>query len=381
MGLSFTSTSRIISEIYKSGLISMAGKQDNPKGVRGRKADFVQLNQKAGVVCAIDLAGLDIRVALSDLSNRILVEGRIPHVRFIDETVLEQVVATIKTLLSSKEVAGIPLLCICISSQGKINKNTYDYYYVRRIKDYEKLNLKTFFQKYFPVDVYVYNDIHIGCVGEKMYGIVPKDAHNILFAFLDEAAGFALILDDRLYEGTHGFAGEAESYNPVDEISSDPHRCTFYAVSQIYLDVKKAVEKEPLHPLHGKEVFSFEDLVALYQKGDSLVENIVNASAKINAMQFLFIADLLDLDHIVVYGKILDFGDKYKSLLLRCFKEYDGNRCTTEILFSRLQEGAALLGAMYQGSNLYLLKRFGDMTRKRTSHQDYDVRKFFGNNI
>jgi hypothetical protein len=42
---------------------------------------------------------------------------------------------------------------------------------------------------------------------------------------------------------------------------------------------------------------------------------------------------------------------------------------------------ANLLGAVYQGANLYWLRQFGELTAKRTRSRDYVVSEHFGDNL
>jgi N-acetylglucosamine repressor len=381
MGLSFTAVTKIVSEVCKSGLFLMIPGDIGRKKKRGRKPFYVGLNTAAGLVCSIDLSGIRASVCLADLSNKIVIEGKSEEVRLIDRPFLASITDLIQSLLASNEAQGRPLLSICIASQGKIDKKTFDYYFVRRVVDYQHLNLSTYFRDIFHVNVFVYNDIQLGCIGEKIYGSIPTGAQNSMFSLLDEAAGCALILNGELYVGSSGFAGEMAAFNALDPYSSDTYRWQFYTASQIYMDLIKLVEQHPEHPLHGKANFTFSDIVELYQQKDPLVCSLVERSVELNALQYIAIADLLDLEAIVVYGKMLQLGESYTSGLVEAFHRYDANHRQTKILFSQLGDKASTLGAIYQATNLYFLERFGEMTQKRTNLTDYDVGRFFGNNV
>lgn len=381
MGVAFTSVVRIVNEVTKSGIATATQTIKEPKGKRGPKPVYVKLNEEIGVICAIDMAGMDTVIALGDISNHIVVTDRIKNVDRINEDLLKEITLRIKKLLASPAVKGRPLLGICISCNGKIDKDTNAFYYVLRVDDYEHLNLRDYFRSCFNVDVNVFNDVHLGLVGEKMFGVIPNDSQDVLFAFLDEAVGFSLILNGDLYGGAHGFAGEAADIKPIDEFSKNKLVISFSDVQDIRSNIKKAIKDRPNHPLYGVETYNFDEIVELYKQGEPIVGKIVDDSAKINAIRFLSIAELLDLQYIVINGKILDFGERYLNLLVSSFKNYDKLRCQTTFLFSPLKNTAALKGALYEGNNLFLLKLFGEMAKTRANMPEYDVSKVFGNNI
>lgn len=384
MAISYTAVVKIITELIENGLVKVVpdpAEKVKRKNVKGRKPVLVELNKNEGVVCAIDLSRRDISLCLADVSNHIIVRGVIENVVIITQKVLERIVVQIKKLLADPLVQGLPLLSICISSPGKIDKETNNYIYAPKIENAEKVNLPNFFSAYFPVDVYVYNDVNLGCVGEKYFGCIPKDAKDVFFVFCDMTSGSGLILNGQLYEGFNGFAGEFSHFHAIDDYSKASHSGQVFTVGNIFADIQEQVQRNPDHPLFGKKHYDIEEIKNLFFQDDPLVVNSVAKSAKYNALELLSVTNLLDLEYIVIEGKITEFGERYKEMLIKYFNAYDANHNHPKILFSSLNSDANLLGAVFQGTNMFLLKRFGDMTKKRTSTPDYNVQYYFGNNV
>ena len=244
MSLSYTALVKIIDELSSNGLLYVT--QDlsckKRKNAKGRKPVLVSLNSKEGVVCAIDLSRRDISICLADLSNRIIVRDSLEDVAIITSKTLDRVVQKVKKLLALPEAEGLPLLSICISSPGKIDKTTGAYIYAPKIANAEQVNLPSFLKSHFGVDVYIYNDVNLGLVGEKSFGCIPKDAQDVLFAFCDMTSGSGLMLNGQLYEGFNGFAGEFAHYHSVDELSKKSRSGKLYTVGEIYLDIKESIE-------------------------------------------------------------------------------------------------------------------------------------------
>jgi Transcriptional regulator/sugar kinase len=156
---------------------------------------------------------------------------------------------------------------------------------------------------------------------------------------------------------------------------------SFFDLSDIREALDKALAEVPDHPLKKKNRYTTSDVVALFEAGDPLVTSILDRSARYNAIELLAVANFLDVDYLVLQGRILTFGERYHALLNHYFALYDLNHNQAKIVFSTLGSRANLLGAVYQGGNIYWLKRFGEMTAKRTTSGDYDVTVYFGDNI
>jgi predicted NBD/HSP70 family sugar kinase len=383
LGLSNTAIKKIVVELLNNKLISYDRSKDDtaPSKKKGRKPIPFCLNKNKGLVAAIDLSGRDMSLCLANLGNEILVRSFVKDVLYIDEKVLLRIVDCLRDMLNDKKVKGMSLLTICISSPGKIDKATGGYFYAPRIIDYKNINLPKFFSKYFNVDTYVYKDTNLGCVGEKRFGVIPNDAKNVYFAFVDITSGSSLIIDGKLYEGSNGFAGELSDYRPVDGPSKESRNGKFYTITEIFADIIQRSKTHPEHPLYGKEVLHLQDVVDLYNKRDSLVTAAVNLSAKYNAIEMLAVTNLLDLDYIVIEGRILEFGETYEQLLIKDYNEYDANHNSAKILFSSLNYEANLLGAAYQGTTMFFLKRFEEMAMERTNSRNYNARKYFENKM
>jgi predicted NBD/HSP70 family sugar kinase len=380
LSLSFTAIAKIVNELCESGLTIMLPGHPDPEKKAGRRPAFVALNNKLGVFAAIDFSNRDIGIALSSLDDTILIEESLEEDDLISEETLAKVARKIETLLTAKNVAGMPLLGVCISTPGLLDSEG-NYIFAHRIADYQHLNMKRYFSAHFHVDVSVYHDVKLGCVGERVFGAIPKEAQNVYFAFIDNDAGSSFFLNGHLYSGAHGLAGEVNDLKGIDEESKSSRNGQFFTLEDIRDEVKKSLAKVAKHPLKGQKHYHVKDLAALYLSGDEIVSAAVDKSARYNAIQLLSIANLLDVEYLVIQGRILEFGESYRNLLIHYFSAYDMNRSTAKIVFSSLGSRANLLGAVYQGANIYRLKRFGEMTAKRTLSEDYDVREYFGDNI
>ena len=375
LGLSNTAIEKVVDELYDAKILTKA--EYTAKKTKGRTPNLFKINVNLGVIAAVDLSGRDIVYCLSDLANRILIKDKIENVNYVTIDIVNMIINGIKKMLENEKIEKRPLLNICISSPGKIDRKTKKYIYAPRIDDYKNLNIYEIFKNSFNVEVYIYNDVNLGLLGEKALGNILDDYRNVYFAHIDITAGSALMLNNKIYIGTNGFAGEIADYKEIDDISTNNYSGRLYTITEIYIDIINKVKNIPLHPLHNMEILKLQDVCDLFLSNDKIVTDAIEKSAKINAIQFLSVANLLDLDVIIIEGNILNFGDKYKEMLEKYYKMYDKNHITTSLKFSTLNTSSILLGAMYQGISMFYLNEFEKMVANRTNNQSYNIENYF----
>lgn len=336
---------------------------------RGRKRVLYALNDEIGVFAVIDFSGRDIVVVISDMSNRIIARDIVPNVLYIDANTLKEAAEKIRGLLSKRKLEDKQLLGIALSSPGKFDKNTYDFINAPRIKNFRHLNFKKFFENEFGVRVDMYNDINMGLRGEIVFGSIPKTAENVFFAYIDITAGSALMLNGEYYLGSNGFAGELPNLNELDEYST-LWGGKFFTITDIFKEIQD-ISKSSKDSFYSQNEYRLDEIIERYQSNDPIVLSAVDKSAKINAIELLTMANMLDLDCICIEGRILDFGKAYYDSLLKYFRLYDANFNTVNIITSSLNHDANILGAVDQASKNYLLSRFVEIAKKRKTSATY----------
>lgn len=379
LSLSNPALKLITEELLEEKLIVPYVNLNKGKKGRGRQRVLYTVDNDIGVFAAIDLSGRDMVFCISDASNQILIRDTVKHVIYIDEDVLKEISRKLKNMLLSDVVNNRPLLGICISSPGKFDKLTHDFISAPRVKDCRTLNIQKYFENEFHVQCEMFNDINLGLAGEARFGSIPKDAKNVFFVFIDITSGSSLMFNGDLYTGSNGFAGEMANINEVDDCSRN-YLGRFFTITDIYAEIHD-ISKDGNDPFFKQDVFQLNDVVERYKQNDPIVSKAVDKSARVNALQLLYIANLLDLDYICIDGRILDFGKEYFETLLRYFRLYDKNFNTVQIITSSLNHDSNLLGAVYQASGKYLLSKFAEMAKKRTNFENYGAISYFANRV
>ena len=371
LGVSFTAISNIVDELVKSNLIKYSNKKEVKS--RGRNPVFVELNCDDGVVCSIDLSSYFIKVVIASLDSHIIVEEIIPDFVFLTNEHLEQIEQCIKKLLEAPEVNNRKLLSICIASPGLIRPDTYEYVHSRRLAGRSTINPVAYFANAFNVKVEMHNDVRIGCLAELKYGVFPKTPFNGLFIHIGFYSSLTLVLNGKIYEGSNGYAGEIPVYD-LDEKDANIWNSRFCPI----FEIARTIQNQKGLPLSlVNDYLDLNKIIEDYKNGDPITVKAVQDSAKINAMTIYALATILDIDYVVIEGKILEFGEDYLDLVKQYSRKVFSSTIAirARILASSLKEESAMIGACHQAATMYFLSSIEGATKERIDLPDFVIDK------
>ena len=367
LGVSFTAISHIVDELEKANLLRYTDKQQSK--TRGRNPVYVELNCNKGVVCSINFSTLDIRIVISTLDTKIIVEKSIKNVKYLTKEILEEIEAVIKELLEKPEIKNRQLLSICIASPGLIRPDSFEYVRSRRLHYFDLINPVQYLTNAFNVRVEMHNDVRLGCLAELKFGAFPKKAFDGLFIHIGFSSGLALVFDGKIYKGSNGFSGETPVYIGEDDITlASRWNSRFFSICEIdrLIKVKRGI---PLPDF--EEVSDFDKILKEYEGGNKETIEAVEESAMRNAMTIFGLATILDVNYIVIEGRILEFGTKYLDLMRKNMNEFASTEIRARITVSNLKEESSILGACYQASSIYFRDVIENSTKDKFNIPDF----------
>lgn len=375
--VSGAATTKIVNQLSEYKIVKKQSVKPKGKAEPGRLPISVKLNESVGVTCAIAFAK-KTEVALATLTGKIIAYDSFETNLFIGEEEFKKVSQIIKELLKKPAVNNRPLLGICISAPGMVQKETGDIFYSFKMKTGSNCSPLAYFRNEFGVPTNLYNDVQIGMVGAKKYGLIPNDANNFLYAHIDSACGEAFSFEGKLYQGFHGYPGEQTSYDEEDEYSKSSTSNVLYGYAKI---AKYAEDIDPsvnyyLEDLTPDKFRIIED----FKNNNKVIKQAVEKTAIKNALQLIAYDDLLNFDYIIIEGGINRLGDEYKNLILNSIYKYR-KKFRTNIIFLHAETNPSLLGAIYQSGNIYFLEKLEKITNQRSTTGKYNIADAFGENI
>ncbi|WP_242527489.1 ROK family transcriptional regulator [Ktedonosporobacter rubrisoli] len=204
--LSRPTASRIVDALEQAGLITSVGKSQ-PTG--GRLGDLYSFREDAGCVLALELGTREARLAMAQLTGKIVTRATRVLELEARENVLPQVSLFINDTLNGLGKMRPKLLAMGVAVPGVVHlQATPDY--IDAAKIFHGLNnrpLRQELEQLFQVPIAMDNDVNLAAVGESQYGCA-QGQRNVVYLFVGRGIGAGLILNGTLFRGNTEAAGE-----------------------------------------------------------------------------------------------------------------------------------------------------------------------------
>lgn len=328
LGLTKATISAIVQDLIDKKLVIEIGSDDTTKG---RKPILLSFNQKEGHVISIDLGVEHISLLLSDLKgeNCQLKQYKNTassfHIIALLKKIIEETLGTIPPTVYG--VVGISL-----SIHGVIHKNSVVFtpYYAL-----EQFDLKKELEDIFHIPVYLENEANLSVLGEKTF---CYDYPNIINISIHSGIGVGLIIQNKLYTGYNGFAGEFGHTIIIPD--GKPCPCGNHGCFEQYASERALLQE--FAKLKNLPQIDFDSFVSYYQKGDQDACFILDQFIKYMSIGINNILNTFNPDIIVINSSFTTFFPDTIERIEASIKNRMNKYCT--IVPSRLQDIATLLG-------------------------------------
>lgn len=306
----------------------------------------------------IDLGGTKMLIALlrgerviARLKFRVKVdEGE----KYLFDTLIEGVKGVLKEgRILLKEIEGVGVGCPgLITDKGVVMTSP-------NIPFLEGIALAGRIHKKLGVKVYVENDVNTGLLGEHRFGAAAGFS-NVVGIFMGTGIGGALILDNKLYRGATGAAGEVghllmDVMGPL--CGCGRRGCLEAMAGRLALasDAVALMARQQAPHLWKDTEGNFSKikssaLAQAIQEGDHFVETLVRSSARLVGVAMANIVNLLNPNLIVLGGGLVE---AMPDLIVEEAKEAMREHVmlslvkTIEVLPAKLGDDAIIMGAAH----------------------------------
>jgi predicted NBD/HSP70 family sugar kinase len=198
-GLAPATVSNIVRELAASGLLEV-------EPGSGRRGTTVAFARSAGLVAGIDFGHSHVAVALGDMSGSLLSEARHrlsaghPHTEGLDRAhdLLEELLGAAGTDRSAIRTFGLGLPAPMTA--GVVRSSAI-------LPGWVGVNAVDAARDRFGVEVHIDNDANLGALAEHRQG-VARGHDSSVFVKVSSGVGAGIVLEDRLFHGSGGTAGE-----------------------------------------------------------------------------------------------------------------------------------------------------------------------------
>ncbi|MGE5328520.1 MAG: ROK family protein [Deltaproteobacteria bacterium] len=156
-------------------------------------------------ILAFDIGGTFIKYGIITEKGEIIEQYQSPtEASKGGQELMKKIVALARNILESeKDISGIG-----ISTGGQISPKTGEVLWATDIlPGWMGIKIKEILQHEFSLPVFVDNDANAAALGEKWIG-AAKEAENFLLLIIGTGLGGAIVLNNKVYRGNRGSAGE-----------------------------------------------------------------------------------------------------------------------------------------------------------------------------
>ncbi len=307
------------------------------------------------LLCGVDLGGTKLAIVLTNekgqIKDKLVVYD---HVTKTDREIALYITDLIKTLLAKNVLNASNLHGIGVCFPGHIRFKEGITITTSNLQGFKNFPLKQSIQAHFQTRVIVDNDANAQTYAEFKYG-AGRGYESMIFMTISSGIGGGIIIDNKLYRGMTGTAGE------FGHMIIDPHspiRCgcgnygclmgcasglSLPQVVQKYLDrgIKTTLEFENASDVNGQM------LKMGLERHDELCEKVMTEYAEYIGIGVYNIFQIFNPPIIVLGGGLMKLGEYFLSKIQETFRTLVRDMMFDEIsiVLSTLEEDAGAIGA------------------------------------
>ena len=206
-GLSRTTVATLVTDLQASGLVVEQAPELTPSAGRGRPAGVLRLDPSAGAAVGIHFDHHQLRVAVADLSSRILAEQTLGlDVDHDAATALDAASSLVDQVLAEAHVDRTQVIGVGgalsgpIGSDGMVGPTVI-------LPSWLGLNAAEELSQRLGMPAIVDNDANLGALAEHAFG-AARGLSDVIYVMVRSGVGAGIVMGDRLHRGVTGYAGE-----------------------------------------------------------------------------------------------------------------------------------------------------------------------------
>lgn len=289
-------------------------------------------------VVGVDLGGTKVEACLLDQDRNLIARQRVlsEASRGMDH-VIQNIANVIHKVSEGRDFAAVGM-----GTPGTYIPSEDRLYGAPHTPVYEEPGLIQGLQKCLEVPLVVDNDANCLALAEFFASCEGKYRY-VMAVILGTGVGCGLILDNKLYRGSKGGAGEI-GHTSID-INGRVCECGLKGCVEAYLSGPSHSRR--FFELSGKKL-DLREIYALFEKGDPIARRLLEESCRIMGVFFANTINALDLEAVILGGGVSNISlwyAKVPPVMEQCF--FGIPRKKVPIIKARLGDSAGVFGAAY----------------------------------
>lgn len=309
-------------------------------------------------IVSVDMGGTKILASVINSKKGIIARQKKPtDIENGTKVYVKDIAELVKKVVKSSKLDAKNIVAVCLGVPGSVNPQTGVIGLAPNlgIKNYK---MKAELEKLIPYPVLLENDVNLGTLGIKNYG-VGKDATNMLAVFVGTGIGGGVVIDKKMYRGNSFVAGEIGHML----VQKNGPKCgcgkkgCFEAlasrtaiVNNIIYDIKKLKKRSVLSELvKSNERIKSGSLKNAIEKKDKVVTKRITEACEVIGDVLASVCNLMNFDKIVLGGGVIEaLGDFMLPKIREQFNKqvFDAAGKGLKIVPSKLADDAAIYGGL-----------------------------------
>ncbi len=314
-------------------------------------------SMKDAYFIGIDVGGTKIAGALISAQGRILARTKLSSPKNARSSQVIRVIAgVIQEILEEKRVPRKAIKGIGIGIPGVVDARRKKIITTPNI-GLSSVALARILERRFHIKTFLENDVNLGTLGEKYFGVAKK-ARHVIGLFPGTGIGGGIIINNQLFSGAHGAAGELGHMTlrlngPL--CGCGHHGCLEALASRwaIERDIHKAIregQKTIIKKLVKNKfgVIKSGVLKEALKRNDRITKKILTEKAMVIGQACVSLRHVFDPEMIVLGGGLIEACGHFMLPIIK--KSVSADRFFNKIepcpvVASKLADDAVLLGA------------------------------------
>jgi predicted NBD/HSP70 family sugar kinase len=312
-GLSRSTVSSLVSELQADGLVVERPESAAAHGEQGgRPPILLSFDAAAGVAVGIDFDHHHVRVAVSDLSSRIVAEReeRLDTDHLAHEG-LDAAAALVEQVLAEAGVDPARVIGAGMALPGPIHGSSGVVGSTAILPAWAGVAAADEMRRRIDLPIMVDNDANLAALAEAAFG-AGRDAKDLVYLMISSGIGAGLVLNGRLYRGADGLAGE------VGHVLVDPGGPVCRCGNRGCLETVAGADAlaELLRRSHG-DGLDGRAIVRLARDGDPGARRVIADAGRALGRAAATLVNVLNPELLIVGGDLAEAG----ALLLDGLRE------------------------------------------------------------
>ena len=361
MGLTRAAVTVIINDLISNGIILSKESRSTTTTTSGRPPVELEINPDQGFVGAIDMGARHLSVALGDFSARILEETETSfNVENGPKECLHEADNILRELLQKRGLATTDLAAIGVGVPGPVIAEKGTVMAPPIMPGWDRFPIRATLESKWGTAVTLNNDAELGALGEWAYG-AGRGEKNLAFIKVGSGIGAGLIINQQIYGGTTGSAGEI-GHLTVDEngplCACGNHGCleAFAGGHAIASQAKKLVSsgKRTLLSEKNPDSITARDVAEAARRGDLTAQEIIKRSGTFVGIAIAGLINLINPSTVIIGGGVAQVGDLMTASIRQAVHERSlrASEHSVRITTAMLGRRSSLMGALVQAINV-----------------------------